>query len=285
MEICKVCRNTGMRPLSTYLDCTDCNSAVERAAFNKWRENELNSIGTENDDWAIHQRALAMAPKQETPTDEWDAWRAAGRAEALSILMGLCPETGIDEYTGWSTSGSPEDEGCAHWDEEKLRELLHVDSALADMMNKAEAAYYDYQGQKGEAEHAKAFAANMHNSDRVREVLAKAGEFDLIGDLCRASPAAANGALTDEELADPEYMRAYVEGCNDSFNEAMKEIVRLRAILAAAGPDAALVKALEQIMRPYGIYDVGVSNAGGLQLEFIEIGNQARAALSGAKGN
>lgn len=67
MQVCKVCRNTGMRPLSNNLDCTDCNSAVERAAFNKWRERQLNSIGTENDDWAIYQRALAMAPKQEAP--------------------------------------------------------------------------------------------------------------------------------------------------------------------------------------------------------------------------
>jgi hypothetical protein len=247
---CSTCRDTGHRDPSSFdLDCTDCDVAEQRAALEKWC-NETQQRGPSMDDcWAIHQRALAMAPKQEAPTDECDTWRAAGRAEALSILMGLCPETGIDEYTGWSSSGSPEDEGCAHWNEEKLRELLHVDSALADMMSKAEAAYYDYRSQKDEAEHAKAFAANMHSSGRVREVLAKAGEYDLIGDLCRAAPAAANGVMTDEQIKEVaiDYAQHVAGDVYDvtKYNFPEDFFNCVRAILAAAGPDAALMKAAQ----------------------------------------
>jgi hypothetical protein len=40
-------------------------------------------------------------------------------------------------------------------------------------------------------------------------------------------------ALTDAELADPVFVRAYIEGCNDSFNAAMVEVKKLRATLAA----------------------------------------------------
>jgi hypothetical protein len=39
--------------------------------------------------------------------------------------------------------------------------------------------------------------------------------------------------LTDAELADPEFVRADIEGCNDSFITAMEEVVLLRAALAA----------------------------------------------------
>lgn len=40
--------------------------------------------------------------------------------------------------------------------------------------------------------------------------------------------------LTTQELSDPEYMKAYIEGCNESFAEAMREIVRLRVELFEA---------------------------------------------------
>lgn len=221
MEVCKVCRNTGMRPLSEYLDCTDCNSAVERAAFNKWRENELNSIGTENDDWDIHQRALAMAPKQE-----------ATEQEPVGMV-----------------------------------------------------------------------AKSSFASHKVLVATTQLDEIPLGAKLYLAAPATANGALP--ELPKPEtlivesdlghraytadQMRAYGHACHAmGRGAAVREYVEngtFKQPVVAAGPDAALIKALEEVMRPYGIYDVAVSNAGALQLDFIEIGQQARAALSGVKGN
>lgn len=52
------------------------------------------------------------------------------------------------------------------------------------------------------------------------------------------TPAAANEPdgriqLTDAELADPEYMRGYVEGCHDTVDELIAENRRLKAALAA----------------------------------------------------
>lgn len=55
-----------------------------------------------------------------------------------------------------------------------------------------------------------------------------------------------------------------------------------RAILANSAPNKALVESLQQVMRPYGIYDVAVSKAGGLQDDFMEVGKQIRAALNAA---
>lgn len=148
------------------------------------------------------------APVDAKPVDA-DALRAAGRAEALAILMQLDPEAGIDDYTGWSTPMGPEDEGAAYWDAPKLRELFSVDSALADMMDRAEGEYWHYKGLQDEAERAKNFAANILNSGKVRDVLAKAGEFDLMARLCSAAqPSPAQGdalikppqpVLTDEQ--------------------------------------------------------------------------------------
>lgn len=161
--------------------------------------------------------AQEAAPVVAKPVDA-DAMRAAGRAEAMEILMQLDPESGIDEYTGWGKSGAPEDEGSAYWKVDKLRELFSVDGSLADMMDKAEGEYWHYKGLQMEAEHAKNFAANMHNSGKVREVLAKAGEYDLMADLCRASqpsPSPAPVAMTDEQIskAARHYSNKTAEAC------------------------------------------------------------------------
>ena len=130
----------------------------------------------------------------------YESGRKQGRAEALTILMQIEPECGIDEYIGWRNSGAPEDEGSAYWNELKLRELFAVDGMLADMMDKAEGEYWRYLGMKDEAEHAKNFAANMHNSGKVREVLSKAGEFDLMGQLCGTAAVPAAGVQGDVQI-------------------------------------------------------------------------------------
>lgn len=150
-------------------------------------------------EWAIYAKPATPSPAQPAPVVDGDKLRAAGRAEAMAILMQLDPETGIDDYTGWRTSGAPEDEGSAYWKEDKLRELFSVDGSLADMMDKAEAEYWRYKGLQSEAEGAKHFAANMQNSGKVREVLAKHGEYDLMADLCQPPADAAPDykAITD----------------------------------------------------------------------------------------
>lgn len=77
--------------------------------------------------------------------------RARGRAEALAIILTLEAENGFDDYLVWSECGDSGD-SSASWSEEKLRELLHVDSELADMMDKAEAEYWHNLGLREEAE-------------------------------------------------------------------------------------------------------------------------------------
>jgi hypothetical protein len=144
----------------------------------------------------------ATIPPADAAPVNGEKLRAQGRAEALAILMGLSAEGGIDAYTGWSKPVGPEDEGDAYWDEPKLRELFAVDGTLADMMNKAEAEHYQYLGMQQEAEHAKNLASNMHNSGKVRDVLAKAGEFGLIADLCHdAQPSTAQGDAMGHQSA------------------------------------------------------------------------------------
>ncbi len=97
------------------------------------------------------------------------AARAKGRAEAMQLLMVLCPETGIEDITGWSRSSAPEDEGSAYWDEDKLRELLHVDSALADMLDNAECEYYRNIGLRDEAERINAIA--QLQADKIKNAV------------------------------------------------------------------------------------------------------------------
>lgn len=137
--------------------------------------------------------------------------RRLGRAEALAILMQLDAETGIDDYIGWTSSDTPEGEGSAYWKLGKLRELFSVDGDLADMMDQAESQYWHYKGLQGEAERAHNFAVNMHSSGRVREVLAKAGEYDLMADLCRAAQAAPVAAM-------PEGWREFAEAIANNYD-------------------------------------------------------------------
>lgn len=67
---CQKCMDTGSLNAACdsggeYYDCTDCNVADQRAALDKFADKQT-SDGRELH-WAIHQRALAMAPKQEAP--------------------------------------------------------------------------------------------------------------------------------------------------------------------------------------------------------------------------
>lgn len=160
-----------------------------------------------------------VAPAQAQPVADADQLRAAGRAEALAILMQLDPEVGIDAYTGWSKSGAPEDEGSAYWKEDKLRELFSVDGSLADMMDKAEAEYWHYKGLQSEAERAHNFAANMHNSGKVREVLAKHGEYDLMADLCQPPVDAAPVEAKPEEVEPSALEQKLTERTNWTFKQ------------------------------------------------------------------
>lgn len=164
---CAVCLDTGSRDKSgDYLDCTDCEAASMRAALNEW-SSKLPLMDPTDYRWAIHQRALAMAPKQEAP-------------KVIDVL------------------GAFEE-----WAKEHLGQGYSLETEEHTYVNPVTRW---------------AFAAF------------KAG---------RAAPAAANGALTDEQIL----MHAVpVFGEQDDRNVRNGELIAYaRAILAAAGPDAALV--------------------------------------------
>jgi len=74
---CQNCEDTGHSNPDVFdLDCTDCDVASQRYALNKFASDARRKSPDVGDlYWAIHQRALAMAPKQE----ELDAMREALR--------------------------------------------------------------------------------------------------------------------------------------------------------------------------------------------------------------
>ena len=70
---CDKCNDSGsLNKFGPYYDCTSCDAAEQRVALEKWCS-ETQQRGPSFDDcWAIHQRALAMAPKQEAPSRKLD---------------------------------------------------------------------------------------------------------------------------------------------------------------------------------------------------------------------
>lgn len=147
----------------------------------------------------LRQRLAAQPEQQAVAAQEVLKYREQGRAEALDIILSLDAETGLDDCIN-SAQCPASGEYDSHWDETKLRELFSVDDATYAAFDKAEAAYWEYQGHKDEADRAKAFAVNMHSSGRIREVLAKAGEYDLMGQLC--TPAAPAPTKFSEDAAE-----------------------------------------------------------------------------------
>jgi hypothetical protein len=148
--------------------------------------------------------------------------RAEGRAEALEILIGLDAEAGLNFYTGWGTSGAPDDEGSPHWEIEKLRELFHVDDELHNLFDRAESMYWEYMGNRDEAERATQFANNAPGCAAVRKILEESQRYELLHDLMsRATPAIGKAACdvfaerrrqVEQEGYDPEHDDAHPNG-------------------------------------------------------------------------
>lgn len=202
---CNECNDSGSRDkLGTYLDCNACGTAATRRDLNDFVKS-LGPTHPEDVALAIHQRALAMAPKKEAPAQEPVAWRY--------------------EWASYITGDGPQN----------FKLTFDVEPPP------------EWAVQDGQA----------------RNVVQ-----------LYAAPAAANGALTDEHIKEICESTGWIPEWNDRDH-----IKFARAIIAAAGPDAALVKALEDIA---AIEDKMV---GGDWEEIDEARTIARAALSGAKGN
>jgi hypothetical protein len=157
------------------------------------------------------------------------AARAEGRAEAVEILSDLCPETGIDDYIGWSNPVGPEDEGSSYWKLDKLRELFKCDDKLHNLFDRAESMYWRAKGEKDEAEREMQMVRRAPFYQPLHDFLSKHQAYDLMGDLKRA-------ATSESELAPDE--RALVEYLmlNFSIGEANAQghAANLRALAQQA---------------------------------------------------
>lgn len=212
---CETCHDTGStrKRIDGSLDCTACETPTERVGLEMWLMQFLPVDG--NVAWAIHQRALAMAPKQEAP--------------------------------------------------EPVAEVSAMPGASGFTM------------------------AVFKSADMP------------IGAKVYAAPAAANGAPIDERKAFEDYRptmhleRNKYDRYENLYVDAAWEAWQARSILAAAGPDAALI---EDAMRYRHLRDDEceakaarmIRAEGGLRFEsygatFDRLIDEARAALSGAKGN
>lgn len=76
---CDVCNDSGSRDKSgDYLDCGHCDAAMQRKSMNDFLD-KLPAMVDYDAAWLVHQRALAMAPKQEAPIVQVPyAWVNAG---------------------------------------------------------------------------------------------------------------------------------------------------------------------------------------------------------------
>lgn len=194
---CDKCNDSGMILGSYNFDCSACEAATDRVALEAFIES-LPAMGEQEQAWRIHQRALAMAPKQDEAEELPEGWRIAERATCYTLLNG---------NTVVAILASPDAKENA--------------AIIARMLT---------------------------------------------------APAVANGALTDAQI---NWHAKNIYG----IAATAQEVEFAKSILAAAGPDAALVKALEDII---AIKD---KMFGSDWQEIDEVRTIARAALSGAKGN
>lgn len=213
---CQECNDTGSSDKSgDYLDCGHCDAAMQRKALNDWMASQYKQGAIAKvdgmDAWLIHQRALAMAPKQEAPAQEPVAYLRFRAAQQ------------------WSGMGGHDIEHC-EWLE----------------------------------------------TCQAHEV----GDDKLPAFPVYSAPAAANGTLTDDQIntiwESLPGLKIVAGRPIDHWNSLLRHEFA-RAILADAGPDAALIKALESAL--------AIINNEADPGEYAEPLKAIRAALSGAKGN
>lgn len=216
---CNECNDTGSRDkLGTYLDCNACGTAAIRRELNDFVKS-LGPTHPEDVALAIHQRALAMAPKQEAP--------------------GI---TSLPKWHHFVGEPSHRDDDCGEW-------CLVSDAISHGIIHAAPAA------------------ANGAPDDQplIGKLMDKLCFLPVLWGLNEP------GAL----LRHSDVFRMLVDAGNT------QEYVASRAILAAAGPDAALIKALKNALAS----SIIGQGSYGLNYDGNKIAGFVLAALSGAKGN
>lgn len=146
--------------------------------------------------------AAAQAPAEQLkPLD----YRAQGREEALQIILGQDPEDPFSDCIGSSPNGDAGDYS-SHWNEEKLRAMLHIGDRKHDAYDRAEAMYWQARGEKDEAERMMRMAERAPYLRRLEEFLCKQQSEEawaLLADLKREAthqPVAVDQATVDKHL-------------------------------------------------------------------------------------
>lgn len=325
--ICEFCNDTGSRDkLGTYLDCNACGTAATRRDLSDFVKS-LGPTHPEDVALAIHQRALAMAPKQEArnPTDISQRLRdhATGGAKLATntdnkLLLAAADE--IERYYGgmlnWKKTAEKKD---ADWNVERMARVNDRIAARQEspfeldhrMPPKDVEVLVYWPCTDG------TYQVRMDEwSDLHEDPIGMGGPTLCVGEgwvsygdenithwapiatpssqTC-AAPAAANGALTDEQIDaawDSLPGANIIQGQNSMNWNSLIRRAFARAILAAAGQDAALVDERKEFLAfahrddYLGTLEYGDSG------HFAEHDTnvawsawKARAALSGAKGN
>lgn len=132
---------------------------------------------------ALDAEAVVQAVEAVTPLD----YRAQGREEALAVILALESEEGLGDYVTSSALGDSGDY-TYHWDEAKLRALLHIGDCKHDAYDRAEAMYYEAQGVKDEAERMMLMVKRAPHFQPLHEFLAKHQAWDLMHALQSPTP-------------------------------------------------------------------------------------------------
>ena len=282
---CDFCQDTGsLNPSADLLDCVHCDTTTDRIALNKWlaEQYKQGTVGAvyEMDAWRIHQRALAMAPKQEAPAQE-------PVAAAISYWTGPTNENGMPVEGGFANMGK--------WSEFEPTTLKHG-NAIKERgdPDKRVKFLFDVNLVQPIAVPSGKWVAKVHVTHKGYGMeLAKYIAYSLPEGTHElfAAPAAANGAPGYAEKASPiaitdssalNGIKWYVPPPEHLRNGMQLYFVAPQPV-AAAGPDAALVKALESarllLANTDGISKNNIDNLAGEEVIKID------AALSGAKGN
>lgn len=138
--------------------------------------------------WAAMLAASPQVEVAQPQTEELTPldYRAQGREEALTIIMAQDPENPFADHTNSVFGG---EDYSTEWDEVALRELLHIGDRKHDAYDRAEAAYWDSQGRKDEAEREMLFVKQAPFYQPLHDFLAKHEAWSLMSDLKRAAAA------------------------------------------------------------------------------------------------
>lgn len=295
---CDKCNDSGMILGSYNFDCSACEAATDRVALEAFIES-LPAMGEQEQAWRIHQRALAMAPKQEAPAVAFDAATFIENKAAayLDENASTDPDDGSTIFH-YGSGGSEYYNGLVELAEEiRLAAPAIANGALTDDADLGEGlpslpeaievggegwGWEDFQSQK-------VFSVE-HMFKYARAAIALA--------------ASVNGSPTDEraafEASKPTmhikrnhfgmYENLYVHHAW----EAWQDRSALAALVVAAGPDAVLVDKALRVLEGYAEnYDMmsRIGKTGDVDCRSVahdirrNMVDGVRAALSGAKGN